>query len=71
MVGSGAATRTFGLPEEAIDSRKQHKLAMTAEHYLAVHRLYSQNYRVDSIGILLGGDGEVKELRHEKDVVGW
>jgi putative endonuclease len=64
------ATKTFGLPEEAIDNRKQHKLALTAEHYLAVHRFYGQNYRIDSIGILFGG-GEIREMRHEKDVVGW
>lgn len=64
-------TRMFGFPEEAIDNRKQRKLALTAEHYLAVHHLYNRNYRVDSIGIELDKEGGVKEIRHEKDVVGW
>ena len=64
-------SRAFGFPEEAIDERKQRKLALTAEHYLAFHRLYNQNYRIDSIGIELDGGGSVVELRHENDVVGW
>lgn len=63
--------RLFGFPEEAIDARKQHKLAITAENYLAVHRLYEADYRIDSIGIELGENGSVLDLRHEKDVVGW
>ena len=63
--------RAFGFPEEAIDERKQRKLALTAEHYLAVHRLYNQDYRIDSIGIELDGSGRVAELRHENDIVGW
>lgn len=61
----------FGYPEEAIDERKQHKLAMTAEAYLAVHRLYEADYRIDAIGIEMEQDGRLKNLRHEKDVVGW
>ncbi len=65
------ASTTFGYPEEAIDGRKQHKLAMTAECYLAAHHLYDQDYRIDSVGIELDGQGAVSALRHEKDVVGW
>lgn len=63
--------RLFGFPEEAIDIRKQHKLALTAENYLAVHCLSEANYRIDSVGIELDENGGVLELRHEKDVVGW
>jgi len=61
----------FGYPEEAIDGRKQHKLAMTAEHYLAAHRLYEVDYRIDAVGIEMERDGRLINLRHEKDVVGW
>lgn len=64
-------SRTFGFPEEAIDRRKQLKIARTAENYLAVHHLYDVDYRIDSIGIELGADDKIAELRHEKDVVGW
>ncbi len=63
--------RAFGFPEEAIDARKQRKLVLTAEHYLAVHRLYEKNYRIDSIGIELDREGRILELRHENDIVGW
>jgi len=61
----------FGSPEEAIDERKQYKLAMTAEAYLAAHDLYEADYRIDAIGIEMEHDGRLKNLRHEKDVVGW
>ncbi|MFH2136629.1 MAG: YraN family protein, partial [Patescibacteria group bacterium] len=44
-------SREFGYPEEAIDQRKQHKLAMTAECYLTEHRLHEADYRIDAIGI--------------------
>lgn len=64
-------SREFGYPEEAIDARKQHKLAMTAECYLANHELYEKDYRIDAIGIEMERDGRLKNLRHEKDVVGW
>ena len=63
--------RTFGYPEEAIDARKQHKLAMTAECYLREHNLYDADYRIDAIGIEMGQDGRLINLRHEKHVVGW
>lgn len=61
----------FGYPEEAIDERKQHKLAMTAECYLREYNLYEADYRIDAIGIEMGQDGHLINLRHEKDVVGW
>lgn len=61
----------FGYPEEAIDERKCHKLAMTAECYLAEHRLYETDYRIDAIGIEMEPGGRLKNLRHETDVVGW
>lgn len=67
-------TRTsaaFGYPEEAIDERKQHKLAMTAECYLSSHHLYDYDYRIDAVGIEMERDGRLINLRHEKDVVGW
>lgn len=63
--------RAFGFPEEAIDEHKQYKLAKTAEHYLAAHRLYEQNYRIDSIGIEIDEQNKKAKIRHEKDVVGW
>jgi putative endonuclease len=63
--------RTFGLPEEAIDERKQHKLAMTAECYLAAHHLYDQDYRIDSVAVEISKTDAEPKIRHEEDVVGW
>ncbi len=64
-------SREFGYPEDAIDARKQHKLAMTAECYLSAHRMYEADFRIDAIGIEIDRAGKVTALRHEKDVVGW
>jgi putative endonuclease len=63
--------RMFGFPEEAIDARKQHKLAVTAEHYLASHHLYEKNYRIDSVAVEINEKDGKTQIRHEKDVVGW
>lgn len=63
--------RMFGLPEEAIDARKQHKLAMTAECYLATHHLYEKNYRIDSVAVEIDETNAEPKIRHEEDVVGW
>ena len=63
--------RMFGLPEEAIDERKQHKLAMTAECYLAAHHLYDQDYRIDSVAVEINKTDAEPKIRHEEDVVGW
>lgn len=61
----------FGHPEEAINKRKQHKLALVAEQYLSSHELYEKDYRIDVIGIEVGQDGQLVNLRHGKDIVGW
>ncbi len=63
--------RLFGFPEEAIDVRKQHKLAVTAEHYLATHHLYEKKYRIDSVAVEISERDGKARIRHEKDVVGW
>jgi len=63
--------RLFGLPEEAIDARKQQKIAVTAEHYLATHHLYEKNYRIDSVAVEIDEKDGKTQIRHEKDVVGW
>lgn len=63
--------RMFGLPEEAIDARKQHKLAMTAECYLAAHHLYDKDYRIDSVAVEINETDAPPKIRHAEDVVGW
>lgn len=63
--------RTFGFPEEAIDSRKLHKLAQTAEQYFIAHHLYNQNYRIDAVSVEIDQETGKMEIRHEKDVADW
>ncbi len=65
-------TRTnqiFGMPEEAIDYRKQKKLAKTVECYLLKHNLYDQNYRVDSIAIEIDWETKKTTIRHEENII--
>lgn len=63
--------RFFGFPEEAIDFRKQHKLAQTAEYYLAIKNLHDRNFRIDSVAIEIDSERKTAKVRHEKDIVGW
>jgi len=52
----------FGAPEEAVDSRKQHRIRITAEQYLKERNLPEDTpCRFDVIGIL------GREVRHTKD----
>ena len=42
----------FGLPREAVDSRKQKKIKKAALHYIARHSLQNQDFRFDVVELL-------------------
>lgn len=46
------SSSAFGLPEEAVDKRKQHKLSRCALSYLKEKHLYKQSCRFDVLSIL-------------------
>ena len=56
----------FGLPQEAVDKRKQEQIAKTALHYLATHQLLKKPARFDVLSILVNPDGS-KEVEWLKD----
>lgn len=62
-------SQTFGLPEEAINFHKQRRLAKTVELYFLKHRLFDQDYRVDSIAIEINKKNKSAKIRHEKNIL--
>jgi len=41
----------FGEPFQAVDRRKQRRLARAAQQFIAAHRLYDRNARFDVVGV--------------------
>jgi len=59
-------TRTslaFGLPQQAVTSRKQRQIAKGALSWLSRHRCHDQAARFDVVAVLLHDDGRA-ELEH-------
>jgi putative endonuclease len=52
-----------GLPEEAVDARKQHKLLQVAAYYLASHECAERSWRIDVIAIQLSRSGKLQAIR--------
>ena len=60
---------SFGLPEEAVDARKQRKLRMLLETYRAQSRRRQQPCRIDVLGLLLDERLKVTRTEHIRDAV--
>ena len=58
--------RTFGEPEEAVTPAKMLRIRGLATEYLAAGA-HSPEVRFDVIGLTLGPDGNLLELRHIPD----
>ena len=54
---------TSGLPEEAVDVRKQRKLLQVATYYLALHEYAERSWRIDVIAIQLSRSGKLQAMR--------
>ncbi len=60
-------SREYGWPEESINATKRHRLAKTANRYLAHHHYpFDQNYRFDSLAIELDFKTRLAKIRHFK-----
>lgn len=60
---------SFGLPEEAVDPRKQHKLRRLLENYQSATRRQDQPCRIDVLGLLLDARLAVTRCEHIEDAV--
>ena len=60
---------SFGLPEEAVDARKQRKLRMLLETYRAQNHRRQQPCRIDVLGLLLDDSLKVTRTEHIRDAV--
>jgi len=60
----------FGLPQEAVDARKQRKLRVLAEAYLAATGRQGDPVRIDVVGLLVDARLRVVRCEHIRDAVG-
>lgn len=66
-------TRTsqeFGLPEEAVNFLKQHKLIKTAQYYILENYNFEVPWRIDVITLELDLSRRLGHVKHFKNVVG-
>ena len=59
----------FGLPEEAVDARKQRKLRALLETYRAATKKTRQPCRIDVLGLILDEDLRVSRVEHIRNAV--
>ena len=59
----------FGLPQEAVDARKQKKLRVLLETYRAQTHRRQQPCRIDVVGLLLDDNLQVTHAEHIRDAV--
>ena len=53
----------YGLPEEAVTPAKQRKLIAAAQTYLEAAETPGASWRIDVVGVALGADGKLEEVR--------
>jgi putative endonuclease len=53
-------TPDFGIPEEAVDFRKQNKIKLLADYYLIKNKLENLDVRFDVVSIFLEKDNSFK-----------
>jgi len=59
----------FGLPEEAVDARKQRKLRMLMETYRSATKRTHQPCRIDVLGLILDDELKVSRVEHIRNAV--
>jgi putative endonuclease len=60
----------FGLPEEAVDARKQQRLRVLMETYRLATRRQRQPCRIDVLGLILDEHLQVTRCEHIPNAVG-
>lgn len=62
--------RQFGLPEEAVTTRKLAEVIKTGEYYKLLHPNLPESLRIDVIGIELMNDDSIQYFNHIRNVTG-
>lgn len=58
----------FGLPEEAVNRRKQHQMTKAAQAYISKKKLFNAPARFDVVAVTLSGEtSEVRIIRNAFD----
>ena len=60
----------FGLPQEAVDARKRHKLRLLTEAYLQATGRAGRPCRIDVVALLVDDSLTVRSCDHIRDAVG-
>lgn len=63
------SSNSFGLPEEAVNHRKQHQMAKVAQLYIARKKLFNNPARFDVVAVTISnGKEEVRLIRNAFDI---
>ena len=63
------SSNKFGLPEEAVNRRKQHQMAKAAQFYISRKKLFNSPARVDVVAVILSDEKiEVRVIRNAFDL---
>lgn len=63
------SSNKFGLPEEAVNHRKQHQMTKAAQLYISRKRLFNSPARFDVVAVTLSGTNEeVRVIRNAFEI---
>ncbi len=60
---------SFGLPEDALTTRKRRKLMEVASYYLDLHSCFDRSWRIDVVAVQFSVNGKLEEIRIYKHAV--
>jgi putative endonuclease len=63
------SSSTFGLPEEAVNQRKRHRIAKAAQFFISRKRLFNNPARFDVVAVTISeGKEEVRVIKNAFDI---
>lgn len=60
---------SYGLPEDALTSRKRRKLMEVASYYLDLHTCSDRSWRIDVVAVQFSSSGKLEEIRIYKHAI--
>ena len=59
----------YGLPEQAVNLRKQKKVFKTIQDYFWKRKIITENYRFDVIAVFLNMTTKIAKIKHYESVI--